>query len=30
MMPEHGRRLVHKEGLEIINKWIKEMNYEYQ
>ncbi len=26
MMPELGRKLVHKEGLNLIRKWIKEMN----
>jgi hypothetical protein len=25
MMPELGRRLVHKEGVELVRKWIKEM-----
>ncbi len=30
MMPELGRKLVHKEGLEIINRWIKEMDYGHQ
>jgi hypothetical protein len=30
MMPELGRKLVHEEGLEIINKWIKEMDYGHQ
>ena len=26
MMPELGRKLIHKEGLELIRQWIKEMN----
>jgi len=25
MMPELGRRLVHKEGVELVRHWIKEM-----
>jgi hypothetical protein len=25
MMPELGRKLVHKEGVELVRKWIKEM-----
>ena len=25
MMPEVGRKLVHKEGVELIRKWISEM-----
>jgi hypothetical protein len=25
MMPELGRKLVHKEGVELVKKWIKEM-----
>jgi len=24
-MPELGRRLVHKEGVELVRNWIKEM-----
>ena len=26
MMPELGRQLVHQEGLDLIRRWIKEMN----
>jgi uncharacterized repeat protein (TIGR03806 family) len=26
MMPELGRKLIHKEGLDLIRQWIKEMN----
>ena len=26
MMPELGRKLIHKEGLALIRQWIKEMN----
>ena len=25
MMPELGRKLVHNEGVELVKKWIKEM-----
>jgi hypothetical protein len=25
MMPELGRKLVHKEGVELVKQWIKEM-----
>jgi hypothetical protein len=25
MMPELGRKLVHKEGVELVKKWIQEM-----
>ena len=26
MMPELGRKLIHKEGLDLIRQWIEEMN----
>ncbi len=25
MMPELGRKLIHKEGVELVKQWIKEM-----
>jgi len=25
MMPELGRKLVHKDGVELVKKWIQEM-----
>jgi hypothetical protein len=26
MMPELGRKLIHKEGIELVREWIKRMN----
>jgi len=28
MMPELGRKLVHKEGIELVSEWIKHMEKE--